>query len=129
MLSKLSNDETIVSKPEDKGGAVVILLTGHYRSMIMQHLLDKNTYKKLHPFIDNKIRSNFLRFLSQYKMCFTEPERKFLKNKRYEISNFYELPKIHKSKFNIICSKHLPQLGHWNFWTKWLKTKTNRRRP
>ena len=46
-LSKLSNDETIVIKPADKGGAVVILSTGHSQSMIMQHLWDENTYKKL----------------------------------------------------------------------------------
>ena len=44
--SKLSNDETIVIKPADEGGAVVILSTGHYQNMIMQHLLDENTYKK-----------------------------------------------------------------------------------
>ena len=43
---KLSNDETIVIKPADKGGAVVILSTGHYQSMIMQHLSDENTHKK-----------------------------------------------------------------------------------
>ena len=29
-LSKFSNDETIVIKPADKWGAVVILSTGHY---------------------------------------------------------------------------------------------------
>ena len=46
-LSKLNNDETIVIKLSDKGGAVVILSTGHYQSMIMEHLLDENTYKKL----------------------------------------------------------------------------------
>ena len=46
-LSKLSNDETIVIKPADKWGAVVILSTGHYQSMLMQHILDENTYKKL----------------------------------------------------------------------------------
>ena len=40
-LSKLSNDETIVIKPTDKTGAVVSLSTGHYQSMIMQHLLVK----------------------------------------------------------------------------------------
>ena len=45
-LSKLSNDETIVIKRADKGEAVVILSTGHYQSMIMQHLSDENTYKK-----------------------------------------------------------------------------------
>ena len=30
-------------------------------------------------------------------MCFTEPESKFLNYKHDEVSNFYELPKIHKS--------------------------------
>ena len=44
-LSKLSNDETIVIKPADKGGTVIILSTGHYQSMIMQYLLDENKYK------------------------------------------------------------------------------------
>ena len=39
-LSKLANDESIVIKPADKVGAVVLLSTGHYQSMIMQHLLD-----------------------------------------------------------------------------------------
>ena len=46
-LSKLSNDKSIVIKHADKGGAVVILSTGHYQSMIMQNLLDENRYKKL----------------------------------------------------------------------------------
>ena len=71
---KLSNDETIVIKPADKGGAVVILSTGHYQSMIMQHLSDENTHNKLDSRIDSKIQSNLLRFLRKYKMCFTEPE-------------------------------------------------------
>ena len=31
-------------------------------------------------------------------MCFTEPERKFLKDKQCEVSNLNGLPKIHKSK-------------------------------
>ena len=49
------NDEIIVIKPPDKGRAVVILSIGHYQSMIMQHLLDENTCKKL-------IQRNILRF-------------------------------------------------------------------
>ena len=44
-LSKLSNDETIVIKPAEKVGAVVILSIGHYQGMIMQHQSDENTYK------------------------------------------------------------------------------------
>ena len=57
-LSKLTNNETIVITSADKGGAVVILSTGHYQSMIMQHLLDENTYKKLDSCIDSKIQSD-----------------------------------------------------------------------
>ena len=30
-------------------------------------------------------------------MCFTVPEWKFLNDKYHEVSNFYGLPKIHKS--------------------------------
>ena len=96
-LFKLSNDETIVIRPVDKGGAVVILSTGHYQSMIMHHLLDENTYKELESCINTKIQSNLLRFLRKYKMCFTEPEWKFLNDKHHEVSNLYGLPKIDKS--------------------------------
>ena len=76
-LSKLSNDGTIVIEPADKGGAVVTHSTCHYQSMIMQHLLDENTYKKVDSYIDNKMQSNLLRFLRKHKMCFTKPEWKF----------------------------------------------------
>ena len=31
------------------------------------------------------------------KMCFTEPEWNFPNDKHNEVSNFYSLPKIHKS--------------------------------
>ena len=44
-----------------------------------------------------KIQSNLLRFLRKQKICFTEPERTFLNDKDHEVSNFYRLPKIHKS--------------------------------
>ena len=42
-LSKLINEKTIVIKPADKCMNVVILSTGYYQSMIMKHLLGKNT--------------------------------------------------------------------------------------
>ena len=65
-LSKLTNNESIVITLADKGGAVVILSTGHYQSMIMQHLLNENTYKKLDTCIDSKIQSDLLRFIRKY---------------------------------------------------------------
>ena len=44
-LSKLSNVETIVVKPADKRGAVVILSIGDDQSLTMRHLLEE-TYTK-----------------------------------------------------------------------------------
>ena len=96
-LSKLSNDETAVIKPAEKVGAVVILSTGHYQGMIMQHLSDGNKYQKLDCWTDSKVQGNLLRFLRKYKMCFTEPEVNVLNDTHHEVSNFSPLPKIHKS--------------------------------
>ena len=36
-------------------------------------------------------------FLREHKICFRETEWKFLNDKHHELSNFYRLPKIHKS--------------------------------
>ena len=75
----------------------MILSAGRYQSMIMQHISDENTYKKLDSCFDSKTQSDLLRFLRKYKMCFTEPEWKFLYDRHHEGSNFYGSPKIHKS--------------------------------
>ena len=48
--------------------------------------------------LTKKRQSNLLRFLRQHKLCFEESERKFLNDKHHEVSNFYGLAKIHKSK-------------------------------
>ena len=56
-LSKLINDKTIAVKPANKEEAVLILSTGHYQSMIIQHLLDQNKYKNPDTCIANKLHS------------------------------------------------------------------------
>ena len=45
-----------------------------------------------------KIQSKLSRFLRQRKLFFTESEWRFLNDKHHKVSNFYGLPKIHKSK-------------------------------
>ena len=74
----------------------MILSTGHYQNMIIQHHQMKIHTKALDTCINSKIQSNHLRFVRKYKMCFREPEWKFL-NDKHQVSNFYELHKIHKS--------------------------------
>ena len=100
-LLKLINDRTIITKPADKEGAVVVLSTEHYKTMIMQHLDDVSTYKKIDLNIDMKIHKNLKIFLQKHNKCFTESEQKFLNEKSFETSNFYGLPKIRKSKLII----------------------------
>ena len=75
-LSKLINDKTIIIKPADKGSTVVVLSTEHYKTMIMQHLDDASTYKKLDLNIDMKIHKNLKMLLHKYNKCFTESEQK-----------------------------------------------------
>ena len=65
--------------------------------MIMQYLSDENTYKKIDSCIDSKIQSNLFKISKKAQMCFNEPEWKCLNDKHHEVSNFYGLPKIHKS--------------------------------
>ena len=79
-------------------GAVVVLSTEHYKTIIMQHLDDASTYKILDLNIDMKIRKNFKKLLHKYNKCFTESEQKFLNEKSFKTSNFYGIPKIHKSQ-------------------------------
>ena len=46
-LPKFINYRTIIIKPANKGVAVAVLSTTHYKAMIIQDLDDANTYKKL----------------------------------------------------------------------------------
>ena len=66
--------------------------------MIMQHLDDASTYKKLDLNRDLIIHKNLKKLLNKWNKYFTKSEQKFLNEKSFEISNFYGLPKIHKSK-------------------------------
>ena len=87
-LSKLINDRTIIIKPADKGNAVVVLSTEHYKTMIMQHLDDSNTYSKLDLNIDMKIPKNLKKLLHKYRKRFTQSEQKFLNEKSFELVIF-----------------------------------------
>ena len=64
----------MVIKLVDNEGVVVILSNEYSQSLIMQHVLDENIYRKL------------------------EPKWKFLNTKDYELSNSYRIPKTYKSK-------------------------------
>ena len=71
--------------------------------MIMKHLDDASTYRKLDINIDMKVNKNLNKHLKKYDKCFAESDQKFLREKSSETSNFYDLPKIRKSKVTEIA--------------------------
>ena len=70
---KLINYGTIIIKPADKVGAV---------------LIDLNLDMKIHKILKKLLHKH---------NSFTESKQKFLNKNFFETSNFYGLPKIHKS--------------------------------
>ena len=89
-LLKTISDWTIIMKPIDKEGEVVVLSTEYYKTMIMQHLDDANTYKILDLKTGMKIHKNLKKLLHKHNKHFPESDQKFLNEKSFETSNCYE---------------------------------------
>ena len=66
---------------------------------------DKDTYSKLSGNTDLSVLNKIKKLCSQYKQNLTKKEITYLTNFDYKTSNFYGLPKIHKSDLikNEIC--------------------------
>ena len=97
-INLLKNNNEIIIKEADKGGAVVIMNKNHYKKMVMDHLNDKKTYKKVTKSCDNNTMTELKRLTEKFKNELTQQEIKYLTNFSFKTSNFYGLPKIHKSK-------------------------------
>ena len=69
----------------------------HYKTMAVTLLLDEEYYQELQKSDKRKYKS----LLSKYKDCLTEKEMDYLVNFEMKPSNFYGLPKIHKSEKKI----------------------------
>lgn len=97
-IKSLSQDKNIVIKEADKGGATVIMNSSHYQTMAEKILSDSTYYKKLDVDPQKLDRVNYNRLLVKHQQCLTEKEFKYLRNHEARPSQFYGLPKIHKSE-------------------------------
>ena len=103
-LNNLRNDKTITIKQADKGSAVVVMDTTHYIDLVQQMLNDQNFYEQSRQYKQQKVLRQLFVLLHLYRKCLTEKEMDYLTNFNCKSSNFYGLPKIHKSKtINEIC--------------------------
>ena len=62
-----------------------------------QMLNDTNTYQRLARNQDEKIINKIIKFTNEHKELLTSNEIKYLTKFDYKTSQFYGLPKIHKS--------------------------------
>jgi hypothetical protein len=96
-IKSLSNDETIVIKEADKGGAVVVMDSNYYRTKIMQILTNADFYAEINENQDKKVLQKIKKLLNKYPSSLTDKEEDFVTNFDLRESCFYGLPKIHKS--------------------------------
>ena len=97
-ILNLKKIKDIIIKEADKGGAVVIMNNKHYLKMISDHLNDETTYKMVESNCDTKAMKGITKIIEKYKDNLTKKEKEYLVSFSYNTSNFYGLPKIHKSK-------------------------------
>ena len=107
--SNLSNDErtalqqlmngNIIMKEADKGGATVIMDKIFHRNIIEELLSDTENYILIKDGNqDESIMKKIEKLLQKFKEETTKAEKEYIHKLSWKTSNFYGLPKIHKSK-------------------------------
>ena len=87
----------IVIKPADKGSIIVIMSPHFYWDMCLKHLNNPVFYEEVDSDPCNIILEKLNAFIEKHKARLTEREHLMLSSSSYKLSNFYMLPKLHKS--------------------------------
>ena len=96
-LETLKHSKMII-KQADKGSAIVLMNSNFYKEKILDLLNDQDTYKVIPHNMDITIINKIKLFSKKYKDQLTKEEAKYIYDFNYSTSNFYGLPKIHKSR-------------------------------
>ena len=101
LLERISKHEIII-KSADKGDITVIMSVDFYRRMCYNELSNENFYKIIgerDP--SQRVLKTVKEFARKYETILTNKEIQFLTERNYRMTNFYMLPKLHKSKYII----------------------------
>ena len=66
--------------------------------MVVKILQDEVTYKKTYEYCDKKVFKDLEKLVAKFSNCLLKEEQDFLTKSSFSTSNFYGLPKVHKSK-------------------------------
>ena len=97
-IKSLKENDSIVIKEADKGGAVVVMKRTHYYSMVVKILQDEVTYKKTNENCDKKVFQDLEKLVAKFSNCLLKEEQYVLTRFSFSKGNFYGLPNVHKSK-------------------------------
>lgn len=97
-IQSLIEDDSIIIKQADKGGTIVILDKEHYKKLVLEQLNNGHFYREIEECEVSKTMNKIKRFTKKFENHLTEKEMDYLVNFETKNSNFYGLPKIHKSK-------------------------------
>ena len=98
LLLEKVNTNKIIIKPADKGSIIVVMAPKDYWNMCYRHLSDTTFYNNLDNNPSTTVQDRVNKFAEKYKSILTNNEYDFLTKRCHKISNFYMLPKLHKSK-------------------------------
>ena len=97
-LKYLASNNNIIIKEADKGAAIVIMNTDYYIEKVQQIIDVTDSYEKLTNNYDRKLMKDIEGLTCEHTNELTEKEIRFLTKFDFKTSNFYGLPKVHKSE-------------------------------
>ncbi|GAB1597911.1 uncharacterized protein LOC115215981, partial [Argonauta hians] len=97
-IRTLNQDLNITIKEADKGSTVVIMDTPKYISSALTLLNDTSHYEATPNYKSSTIMNKLSKLIMKYRSHLTKKERQYLTNFTCRTSNFYGLPKLHKSQ-------------------------------
>ena len=97
-LRSLQKDDSIVIKEADKGGSVVIMDREYYKCKINTMLNDNTYYSEVRNPRSIKTIDKIKSYTTKWSEEMTEHEADYVTNFDGKPSQFYSLPKVHKSQ-------------------------------
>ena len=98
-IKSLTDDESIIIKEADKGGATVIMNKLFYQRKIEDMLSNQEFYERLDNNPHKPIMATYKKLLHKCETNITKKEFEYLTVFETKPSNFYGLPKIHMHYF------------------------------
>ena len=107
-----NNSNIVISEEADKRDANIIMKKEQYKNMVTQHL-QSNVYEREYDRnADTKVMKKIENLTDKYSDILEKHEIEYLTEFRPSTSNFYVLPKVHKSKMitNLVEEKSVEYL-------------------